>query len=401
MPTKFSAVFNLGAALFLAISTASASPEAPTLKTIYETQKLTDPDGGSDGDFGAAVAISGGLAIVGNHVDPIKGSFSGSASIFAFDGTSWNLQAKLTASDEVANEEFGAAVAISGNMALIGAPHDSTLGLDSGAVYVFTFDGTAWTQQAKLFFSGEGGDLSSFGAAIALSGNTAVIGAPGFYDPGAAYVFTFDGTAWTQQATLTASDGVNLDNFATAVSLSGDRALVGAYGNGIGGAAYIFSFDGTTWSQEAKLTGLDTRADDSFGFSVSLSGDLALIGAPDKNQSRGAAYIFAFDGSNWSQQTKLKITGAEKYDSFGSSVALSDTRAIIGAQKFMDPGIVYEFALRRNVWTLRAQLLASDGVSGNYLGVSVALSGNTVLAGADDTFHPVDPGGAYIFSLGH
>lgn len=89
-----------------------------------------------------------------------------------------------------------------------------------------------------------------------------------------------------------------------------------------------------------------------------------------------------------------------KYDNFGSSVALSDTVALVGASKFADPGLVYQYSLRRNIWTLKAQLLASDGVGGDYLGVSVALSGNTILAGADYTFNSTGFGAAYIFSLG-
>lgn len=386
--------------LLLGISTGVVAPAAQAaLKTVYETQKLTDPDGASYGSFGRAVSIADNVAIVGNPTDPIKGFFSGSASIFAFDGASWNLQAKLTGSDEASAIQFGLAVAISGNTALVGAPFDSTLGLDAGAVYVFTFDGAVWTQQAKLY-APDPTPSSLFGISIALSGNTAVIGSF-LSQPGAAYVFTFNGTGWSEQAKLTAADGVSNDYFGWSVALSGNRALVGAYNTALGGAAYIFSSIGTTWSQDAKLTGLDTKAGDQFGYSVSLSSDLALVGAPDRDNFRGAAYIFAFDGATWSQQTKLKITGGMKYDGFGSSVALSNTVAVVGAQKFSDPGTLYEFTLRRNIWTLRAQFLASDGVGGNYLGVSVALSGNTILAGADDTFNSTEFGAAYIFKLGH
>ena len=295
----------------------------------------------------------------------------------------------------MANQEFGGAVAIAGNMALVGSPHDSTRASIGGAVYVFTFDGTAWTQKAKLYAS-DTAQNTVFGASIALLGDTALIGS----GAETVYVLAFDGTSWSEQAKLMASDGADSDSFGTSVSLSENRALVGATSNGLGGAAYVFSFDGTTWSEEAKLTALDTRQDDNFGTSVSLSGDLALIGAPDKNQSRGAAYIFAFDGTTWSQQTKLKITGGQKYDNFGSSVALSNTVAIVGAHQFLDPGAVYEFSLRRNIWTLRAQLVASDSTNGDYLGGSVALSGNTVLAGADHTFKPSEPRAAYIFKLG-
>jgi len=370
-----------------------------TVKIINETEKLTAFDGEAGDSFGHAVSFSGNLAIVGAFVDDDKGVFSGSAYIYAFDGTTWNFQAKLTGLEEVADDQFGYAVAVSGNMALVGAPFDSTLGLASGAVYVFTFDGTFWTQRAKLFGSDIAGDLSNFGVSIALSGEAAVIGASGFHDPGAAYVFSFNGTTWSEQARLTASDGSNLNDFASSVSLSGNRVLVGAFQNGLGGAAYVFSFDGTSWSQEAKLTASDTAEDDQFGWSVSLSGDLALIGAPNSH-NKGQAYIFAFDGTTWSQQTRLKDPGGKRYDAFGSSVALSDMVALVGARQFADPGTVYVYSMRRNSWTLRAQLLASGGVDGETLGVSVALSGNTVLAGADDSHYSPGAGQAYIFSLG-
>jgi len=334
-----SAVVGLGVTLFLAISTASAVLGAPELRTIYETQKLIAPDPDAGDRFGTAVSVSGNLAIVGSKYDDVgTGAFIGSASIYAFDGTSWNFQAKLSASDGVGFGYFGSAVAISGNMVLVGAPSDSTVGMGSGAVYVFIFDGTAWNQQAKIVDPNEAGG-SQFGFSLALSGNTALIGAWNDNNKGAAYIFTFDGTAWSEQAKLTASDGELSDLFGWSVSLSENRALVGAYENdSFTGAAYVFSFDGSTWSQEAKLTGLDVRVGDRFGWAVSISGDVALVGAPDRGHARGAAYIFGFDGATWTQQTKLTIPGATPADSFGSSVVLSDRVALIGAHRLYDSG---------------------------------------------------------------
>jgi hypothetical protein len=280
-------------------------------------------------------------------------------------------------------------------MALVGTPYDGPSLQNLGAVYVFTFDGTAWTQQAKLVASVR--DFNAqFGRSISLSGNTALIGGTK-----AAYVFTFDGITWSEQAKLTSSDIDDTDYFGTAVSLSGQRALIGAYNADFQGAAYIFNFDGTTWSQEAKLTALDIAGGDNFGSTVWLSGDLALIGAPHKNRNRGAAYSFVFDGTTWSQQAKLKAPGvAEIADFFGSSVAFSGTVALVGSHvSGGKPGVIYEYVLRRNVWTVRAQFLASDGMNGNGLGASLALSGNTILAGADDG-SVGGVGQAYIFSLG-
>jgi hypothetical protein len=376
----------------LAIAPASVATAAQTIKTIYETQKLIASDRDADDRFGTSVSVSGNLAIVGAPLDD-NGTSGGSAYIFAFDGTTWNQQAILTASGSA---EFGAAVAISGSTVLVGDLFDSTKGSSSGAVYVFTFDGTAWTQQAKIVDPNEAGG-SGFGASISVSGNTAVIGALYDNDKGAAYIFTFDGTAWSEQAKLTASDGELTDDFGSSVSLSGNRALVGAYVNeNFTGAAYVFSFDGSAWSQEAKLTALDAWTGDRFGWSVALSGNTALVGALYKSR----AYIFAFDGTTWNQQIELKPPGNRNNAYFGSSVALANGVALVGAHHFLDPGAIYEFVLRRNTWTLRARLLASDGMSGDYLGVSVALSGNTVLAGADDTFNSDRGGEAYIFSLG-
>ena len=400
MKTKISSLLTLSLSLLLAISTARVAPAAPTVKTITETQKLTDSDGEATYGFGESVSISGDLAIVGFPDDTILGFSSGSASIFAFDGANWNFQAKLTGSDEVAFDSFGASVAITENMALIGAPGDDTLSSDRGAVYVFVFDGTNWTEQAKLYFAGGAKAGSRFGGHIALSGNTAAISASGYDDIGAVFIFTFDGTAWTEQARITPSDGTVGDVFGSGVAISGDRVLIADYfKDSYTGTAYIFGFDGTTWTQEAELRGLDTRLGDRFGSSVALSGDLALIGAPNKNTCRGAAYIFAFDGTSWSQQTKLKVSGAQVYDEFGSSVALSDTVAIVGAKQFLDSGKIYQYSLRRGVWKLRAELVASDSVGGNSLGTSVALSGNTVLGGADMSFTN-EPGAAYVFKIG-
>jgi hypothetical protein len=404
MQLKLPSFVRLSATLLLAISTAGAAPATPIIKNIYETQALT-ASGVERGDgFGCAVSILGNLAIVGARFDSDKGPSSGSAYIFAFDGTSWNQQAKLTSSDEVAFDQFGSAVAISGNTALIGAPDDKTLADYAGAVYVFTFDGTAWTQQAKLFASdGELEPGSTFGRCIALSGDIAVIGS----DAEAAYVFTFDGTVWSEQAKLTASDGFDHDHFGTAVALSGtshgtghQQALVGAYENGLGGAAYIFDFDGASWNQEAKLTALDTADGDDFGWTVWLSGDLALVGAPSKAGLRGAAYFFAFDGTTWSQETKLKAPGAKKNSNFGYSVLFSDTVALVGSDViFGEPGVIYEYVLHQNAWTPRAQLRASRGLEGGGLGSCVALSGNTILAGADNSDGGPGTNQAFIFSL--
>ena len=127
---------------------------------------------------------------------------------------------------------------------------------------------------------------------MSVSGDYAVVGAWGD-NSGSAYVFVRSGTTWTQQQKLTASDADQFDYFGKSVSLSGDYALIGAQGDNSGaGSAYIFVRSGTTWTQQQKLTASDAASNDGLGVTVSLSGDYALIGAPRDNADTGSAYIF-------------------------------------------------------------------------------------------------------------
>jgi len=183
-----------------------------------------------------------------------------------------------------------------------GAPNDDDAGSNSGAAYVFARDGSSWNQQAKLTASdAAGGDL--FGLAVAIDGDYAVIGAYGNSDAGnlsgSAYIFKRTGTAWSQEAKLTASDAAAADFFGAAVAIGGDAVAIGAYGDDDGafnaGSTYIFRRSGASWSQEAKLTAPDPAADDGFGFSLGISGDDLFVGAPwddDRGSTSGSAYVF-------------------------------------------------------------------------------------------------------------
>ena len=213
--------------------------------------------------------------------------------------------AKLVAADGATNDFFGFSVALSGNTAVIGALRDDNdvNGVDSGSAYMFTRSGITWRQQAKLT-AADGAANDTFGGNVAISGDTAVIGAARDDDTGdnsgAAYVFIRSGTTWSQQAKLTAADGAANDRFGTRVALSGNTTVIGAIldddkGND-SGTAYVFARSGTAWSQQAKLTATDGAADDVFGWSVALSGDTVVIGAPTSifvlPGGTGSAYVF-------------------------------------------------------------------------------------------------------------
>ena len=207
--------------------------------------------------------------------------------MFVRSGTSWSQQAELTAKDAATGDRFGRSVALSGTTALIGAPGKNS---STGSPYAVAAPSPQAVSTARDAATNE-----RFGYSVAVSGTTTLIGAPyRTSSRGAAYVFVRTGTSWGQQAELTANDAATGDNFGSSVALSGTTALIGAlYKKTSTGAAYVFVHTGTSWSQQAELTASDSATNDFVGWSVAVSGTTALIGAPDKDTSRGAAYVFA------------------------------------------------------------------------------------------------------------
>jgi len=341
------------APLVMAPASAGAQAAPPLMATLALQQaELPVPPGLATGDnFGTAVALDGDTALVGA---PGHSSSQGAAYVFTLSGTTWSWQATLTATGGLAGDSFGWSVALSGDTALVGAPER---GSDQGAAYLFTRSGTTWSQQGVALTASDGAANDSFGSAVALSGDMALIGAPGHTvgghsNQGAAYVFTRSGTTWSQQGgDLKASDGAVNDFFGSAVGLSGSTALVGALGHTVNGhsyqgAAYVFTRSGTTWSQQGgDLTASDGAALNFFGSAVALSGDTALVGAPNhtvgSNSDQGAAYVFTRSGASWSWQATLTATGGAVDDLFGSAVALSGDTALVGTPYPNGQGAAY------------------------------------------------------------
>ena len=270
--------------------------------TVTEDAKLLASDGAAWDEFGCSVSVSGDTAVVGAIYDDDNGYNSGSAYVFVRSGSTWSEQAKLTASDGAADDYFGRSVSVSGDTAVVGALGDDDNGSASGSAYVYVRSGTSWTEQAKLTAS-DGAADDRFGLSVSVSGDTAVVGA--FWDDdngsdsGSAYVFVRSSGVWTQRQKLTASDAAAGDSFGCSVSVSADTAVVGAFydddNGGDSGSAYVFVRSGSTWTERAKLTGSDGAADDRFGGSVSVSGDTAVVGAygdDDNGTTSGSAYVF-------------------------------------------------------------------------------------------------------------
>ena len=377
-----------------------------------ELQKLLPLDGAASDFFGYSVSLDGNTAIVGAVDDDDKGVNSGSAYVFIRTNNNWIQQAKLLASDGSAEDLFGSSVSLSDDTALIGAVNDDDNGDQSGSVYVFIRTGSNWAQQAKLLVADSAAD-DQFGYSLSLDGDTALIGVANDDDngdqSGSAYVFTRTGSNWTQQAKLLASDGTINDFFGGSVSISHNNVLIGAHGdddNGDqSGSAYVFTRTGSNWTQQAKLLALDGAAGDYFGWSVSLSGDSALIGADgddEQGESSGSAYVFTRTGSNWTQQAKLLAPKGTAYDSFGWCISLSGDIALIGApfddDKGDQSGSAYVFTRTGSDWTQQAKLLALDGTVADRFGWRLSLSNDTALFGVKwDGDNGVDSGSVYVF----
>jgi hypothetical protein len=395
--------------------------DLPEPDAIEQSAKLLASDGAANDLFGYSVAISGDTAIVGAALDDIgPNTDQGSAYVFIKSGTTWTQQQKLTASDGAAIDFFGYSVAISGDTAIVGAVLDAIgANTSQGSVYIFVRSGSTWTQQQQLTASdGSAGD--DFGRSVAISGDTAIVGAAlddigPIPNQGSTYVFVRNGTSWTQQQQLIASDGTAGDVFGISVAISGDTAIVGAYTDDVGaianqGSAYVFVRSGSAWTQQQQLTASDGAEDDRFGNSVAISGDTAIIGSfqddVGANANQGSAYVFIKSGTTWTLQQKLTASDGAASDLFGFSVVISGETAIVGARfgdvgANINQGSAFVFVRSGVSWTLQQKLTASDSAPGDQFGFSVAISGNNMIVGAiaDDVGASADQGSAYMFRM--
>jgi hypothetical protein len=370
------------------------------------------------------------------------GQGTGAAYVFVKGPAGWTQQAKLAASDPVgtAKENFGFSVALDGDTAVIGAPNRGTFPGDpfgqAGAAYVFQRSGTKWSQQAILTETPSGGVTGDFfGFSVAVSGGTVLASAPGTAIPGhdvnsgGVFEFVRSGAAWPQVAKFAGADTAPGDTFGWDVALSGGTALIGAPRNSavLPGSAYVFTKTSTGFTERAELAAPDSQNGDLFGRSVALSGRTALVGAPGccafnpgEGLFRGAAYTFVRSGGRWVSRAKLTARDGTPItidtnhggDTFGDSVALTGGTAVIGAptkpkRAAIIPGAIdftgaaYEFTRSGDAfsghWSQTRKVTAADGARLDRLGFAVGIAGTTGLAGAP--FHNANRGAVYLFGL--
>jgi hypothetical protein len=433
--------------------------------THAEEALLRASNAGEDDAFGWSVAIDGDRAIVaasvGVSVEDVAYVFERNA-----DGI-WTEVALLRASNAGEDDNFGGSVAIDGDQAIVGAstedgPSDRIS--SSGGAYIFERDASGtwgvpdpsgFQTETALLRASNAGDGDFFGRSVAIDGNQAIVGAieedgpsDGLFGSGAAYVFERKASGtWTEVALLRASNAGDGNGFGFSVAIDGDRAIVGdahedgpSDGPDNSGATYVFERDASgTWgvpdpsgfqTETALLRASNAGYGDSFGHSVAIDGDQAIVGAPNEGgpsdglSGSGAAYVFERKASGtWTEVALLRASNAGGQltgDNFGRSVAIDGDQAVAGAPYEGGPSDDLEFSGAAYVFeqgasgtwgipdpsgfqTETALLRASNAGDGDFFGFSVAIDGNQAIVGAIDEDGPSDrlsgAGAAYVFSL--
>ncbi|HJT98903.1 MAG TPA: hypothetical protein VJ696_11360 [Rhodanobacteraceae bacterium] len=304
-----------------------------------ELQRIT-PDDPSASEFGYRTLLHGDIAIVtADSSSPNGNAAQGSAYVFAPDdeGT-WSQTQILLADDGGLFDSFGSAVSLDGDTLVIGA-HGATVGENAaqGAAYIFTNDGGTWTQSGKVV-ADDGIAFDNLGMATALVGDTLFVGASAAkvgdnFGQGAVYAYHFDGATWTQTQKLLADDGAGGDSFGISLAFDGTTLLVGATGSATVGAVYAFTNDGGDWVQRQRFSVDGLNAFANFGNAIALHDGTALVGCDietvDGFTSRGAAYLFGFDGTNWVEGHRFISSDGTTDDFFGLALDYDGTTALI------------------------------------------------------------------------
>ena len=326
-----------------------------------EEARLTAKDAKTGDTFGVSVAIDGNTIVIGaTGCDIGNATDAGAAYVFSRTGITWTQTGKLTSSDATKDDNFGGSIAIDGSTVVVGADGEDVGGylVDSGAAYVFILRSGEWSQKARLIAT-DPVVMDYFGTSVAISGSRIVVGATQASlsrNPGAgkAYIYEGSGNNWLPITKLIAEENRNGDYFGSAVAISGNTIVVGApfsdpnLGDGrviSAGASYVFTLQGGKWSQQAMLVADTANPFDLFGQSVAVDGDRLLIGASGATQAgyreAGAAYLFVRDGKEWTQQTRITGDFVYENDNFGQSVSISGNYVIAGASG-MDPGLLLQ-----------------------------------------------------------
>ncbi|MEF8775167.1 MAG: hypothetical protein V5A43_01530 [Haloarculaceae archaeon] len=344
------------------VTGASTTTRAPPAADVTVTTLLRPPDGEAGANFGAAVALEGDRALVGAPRDRVAGQVTGAAYVFRRVGTTWRYATTLRADSPAAWEAVGRTVALDDRWSLVGAPGEThAQGERAGAVHVYRHTESGWRRAAKLY--PEDGQGERFGTALAIDDGVAIVGSSPLHRIDAP----------------------------------------------LSGSAYVFEWTGEAWDQTATLTPTGGDARDVFGDAVSLRGGRAVVSAPRSRRERdgarpGVVYVYDRGPAGWSQTSVLAIPGGSDGDAFGESVALAPDLAVVGAGNYRHQdgkrdGAVAVFDRTGTDWSLGALLRSPDGEATDRFAHAVAVDDGRVVGGAPGDSNPNGEaaGAAYVF----
>jgi len=357
--------------------------------------------------FGISVSISGDYAVVGAVGSTLNGVTPGGAYFYKKINNCWEFLEKHL-SKAIEYDSYGFSVAISGDIAVVGAIYDDDQDPNEGAVYVYKLDKNTdkWIFSQKLY-ANDASESSLFGYSISISDNNLIVGAAHERENGSfggsVYIYKKRDDGWGDCQKISAYDGKQGDQFGYSVSISDNYALVGAKtssdcaGNN-SGSVYFYKKNETSYSFIQKVCASDADYNDQFGCSVSINDKYAVIGANQKNDRSGSAYIFKNEDNNWIEIQKLN---GKTGDWFGTAVSIDGNILVIGANHYSSglkagTGIVYLYKLINNNWEYYTSLEANDRDSLDVFGSSVSIFSENILIGADGKNSST--GKAYIYS---
>ncbi len=370
---------------------------------LVNERKLTTSHVHATDEFGTAVAASGQTVVVGDPNSDADGNNSGSVHVFTPDGSGGYTEVTLLASDAAPGDEFGDSVAMWGDTIAVGSPGVGAN--NKGAVYVYEPDGSGGYTETKLTDSALAA-ARQLGNSVAIEGTTVVGGGLG----NAAVVFELDGVGGYTETELISSDLTAADQFGGSVAVTGGTVVVGAAGdddNGSdSGSVYLFESDGSGGYTETKLTPSDGEASDRFGAAVAISGDTVIATSTNDGDAAlqaGAAYLFEPDGSGGYTETKLTASDGSALDHLGFSVAFDGDTVALGSQDDdntagTSSGSVYLFEPDGVGGYTETKVRASDEADLRQFGFSVALADSLLVVGSrDDDGAGVFSGTAYVY----
>lgn len=416
-----SAVLGSAIALIPACNLASSPDEAGQAEQIAASQRaLTVSDGALllpadiafNAGFGQHLAMDGDTLLAGSLWGD---DTDGKVHSFRWNGSAWIEESLIRPATVGVSDRFGATIVIQGDTAAITAIGDgANIGDEEGTVYIFQRSGSAWTEVIRLV-SPTPTYYGQFGDALALDGNTLLVGAPGENATrGVVYVYDRNPNtgAWQQSGQITAPSLNAEDGFGDAVALDGTLAVIAAPTRDAGaanaGTVYAFRRSGSTWALEKTFLPPTLEVEGRFGRNaVAVDGDTIAIGNYEYDQvidNGGAVYVYTRNGSNWSQQARLEATAPALYASVGWSISLQGNRLVAGAHNETGAshrsGAAYVFERSGSTWTEAAKLVGAGTEWLNNFGFYVAMSGDRIAVSATrDTTAVGESGSVFTFTL--